>query len=255
MALSPEQEVLLLSRASRVGNIGHNQGHWSPVYTAVQLALNTGMRHSEVRRLRWQDVDLAKRLLRVGESKTKAGAGRYIPLNRPVWAALETWAARFPDRRPGQFVFPACANGKIDAARPISNWRSAWRNLTRSIECPACGHLEPPASHCRNEECRLDIREIKSPIATLRFHDLRHTAATKMLENGVPYATMAQILGWSATTAVRMAKRYGHIRPEAQRRALDVIATEDFRSGVHQIGNQVAALVESPSQKSLKPLL
>jgi hypothetical protein len=46
-----------------------------------------------------------------------------------------------------------------------------------------------------------------------------------MLENGVPIATVAQVLGWSASTAIRMAKRYGHIRPEAQRQALEGIAT------------------------------
>jgi integrase len=69
------------------------------------------------------------------------------------------------------------------------------------------------------------MRGIISPLAGLRFHDLRHSAATKMLENGVPIATVAQVLGWSASTAVRMAKRYGHIRPEAQRQALESIAT------------------------------
>jgi hypothetical protein len=46
-----------------------------------------------------------------------------------------------------------------------------------------------------------------------------------MLENGIPIATVAQVLGWSASTAIRMAKRYGHIRPEAQRQALESIAT------------------------------
>jgi hypothetical protein len=45
-----------------------------------------------------------------------------------------------------------------------------------------------------------------------------------MLEKGVPIATVAQVLGWSASTAIRMAKRYGHIRPEAQRLALESIA-------------------------------
>jgi len=69
------------------------------------------------------------------------------------------------------------------------------------------------------------MRGIISPLAGLRFHDLRHSAATKMLENGVPIATVAQVLGWSASTAIRMAKRYGHIRPEAQRQALESIAT------------------------------
>lgn len=82
----------------------------------------------------------------------------------------------------------------------------------------------------------------------LRFHDLRHSAAAKMVENGVPIAIVAQVLGWSASTAMRMAKRYGHIRPEAQRQALESIATAlpgsipgkkeaYFRGDVHQIGN------------------
>ncbi len=96
------------------------------------------------------------------------------------------------------------------------------------------------------------MRGIISPLAGLRFHDLRHSAATKMLENGVPIATVAQVLGWSASTAIRMAKRYGHIRPEAQRQALESIATAlpvftprklkraDFRGGSHQVPHQVA---------------
>jgi integrase len=51
----------------------------------------------------------------------------------------------------------------------------------------------------------------------LRSLDLRHTAANKLLEQETPFPVLAQILGWSASTAVRIAKRYGHIRPEVQR--------------------------------------
>ena len=94
------------------------------------------------------------------------------------------------------------------------------------------------------------MRGIISPLEGLRFHDLRHSAATKMLENDVPIATVAQVLGWSASTAIRMAKRYGHIRPEAQRRALESIATAvpsimaeeseaDSAGGSHQVPHQV----------------
>jgi integrase len=225
IALTQEEEGRLLVQASKVGNAGHNQGHWSPIYTVTQIALNTGLRHSEIRRLKWQNVDLFHRLLKVVESKTKAGAGRYVPLNGPAFAALDTWASRFPDRNPQSFVFPSCENGKIRVDRPIANWRTAWRKI-----CKDAG------------------------LSGLRFHDLRHTAATKLLENAVPYATVAQILGWSPTTAVRMAKRYGHIRPEAQRRAVDAIATVDFRQGVHQIDNQITGLLELPSTNSLKQL-
>jgi integrase len=56
-----------------------------------------------------------------------------------------------------------------------------------------------------------------------RFHDLRHTAVTRLLEAGIPYPVVASIMGWSAATAIRMAKRYGHIGNEALRTAADVL--------------------------------
>jgi hypothetical protein len=69
--------------------------------------------------------------------------------------------------------------------------------------------------------------------------------ATKLLENGTAFAVVAQILGWSASTAVRMAKRYGHIRPEVQRQALEGTATTEIPVGVHQIVHQPPLAVES----------
>lgn len=114
------------------------------------------------------------------------------------------------------FLFPACENGRVDPERPISNWRTAWRRACR-----------------------------EAGLTGLRFHDLRHTAATKLLEEGTPVAIVAHILGWSASTAVRMAKRYGHIRPEVQRQALDAVATADIRLGVNQIVHQVENTIES----------
>jgi hypothetical protein len=47
------------------------------------------------------------------------------------------------------------------------------------------------------------------PLAA-RFHDLRHTAVTRMLNAGIPIAKVARIVGWSPATMVRMAARYGH---------------------------------------------
>lgn len=221
-ALLPDQEILLVKAASA---LGQHQGWWSPIYVVTLLGLNTGLRHSEIRQLRWEEVDLSNRLLRVARSKTEAGTGRFVPLNRPAWAALEMWASRFPNSGPNDFVFPACENGHVDASRPVSNWRTAWKHI-----CQRAGLLG------------------------LRFHDLRHTAATKLLESGVPFAVVAQLLGWSPATAIRMSKRYGHIRPEAQRRAMDAIASVQCQTGVHQLDNQVRGLVESSPGNSLKPL-
>lgn len=212
-ALSREEEKRLLECASV---IGRHFGNWTPLYTVTTLGLNTGMRHKEIRTLKWKNLDLANRVLRVGESKTEAGKGRPVPLTQPAWAALDMWASRFPDRKPDHFVFPACENGRIDPERSIANWRTAWRRACR-----------------------------EAGLNGLRFHDLRHTAATKLLEEGTPIAVVAHILGWSASTAVRMSKRYGHIRPEVQRPALDAIATAEIRPDVNQIVHQVENALES----------
>jgi hypothetical protein len=45
-----------------------------------------------------------------------------------------------------------------------------------------------------------------------------------MLEAGVPFSVVSEIMGWSASTAVRMAKRYGHIGHTARREAVDKLA-------------------------------
>ena len=79
----------------------------------------------------------------------------------------------------------------------------------------------------------------------LRFHDLRYTAATKLLEQRTPFAVVAQILGWSARTAVCMAKRHGHTRPDVQRQALDAVATAEILRGMNQIVYQAESTVQS----------
>lgn len=126
------------------------------------LALNTGMRHKEIRTLRWKDIDLVSRVLRVAESKTRAGEGRPIPLTQPAWAALCYWAERFPGRRSEHFVFPSCENGTVDPTQGIVNWRTAWRRVTRNVQCPACGEIQSPRKICRNVECRVKIEGIKN---------------------------------------------------------------------------------------------
>jgi integrase len=65
------------------------------IYTVTVLGLNTGLRHSEVRKLRWADIDLEKRVLVLGRTKTEAGSGRPVRLTDPASATLNMWASRF----------------------------------------------------------------------------------------------------------------------------------------------------------------
>jgi hypothetical protein len=56
-----------------------------------------------------------------------------------------------------------------------------------------------------------------------------------MLEAGVPFATVAVIMGWSPAATVRMAKRYGHIGQTAQRQAVGAINDINFDAGARII--------------------
>lgn len=57
----------------------------------------------------------------------------------------------------------------------------------------------------------------------MRFHDLRHTAVTRMLRAGTPLTTVAAIVGWSPSTMYLMAKRYAHILQPEMRKAVSIL--------------------------------
>lgn len=159
-AISPDQEAKLLKAASEARYSD------SSLYPIVVLALNTAMRSNEIKTLRWSQIDLVQRSLVVGKSKTEAGSGRLIPLNQSAVAALVTWASRTPEASPEHFVFPACENHKTEPSRPVTSFRTAWRNATKSAGIPG-----------------------------LRFHDLRHTAITKLAESMASEQTIMAIAG------------------------------------------------------------
>ena len=195
-ALAPADEKRLLD--------GCADSRSRSLLPAVLLALNTGMRYSELRLLRWEQIDLERRTVRVGKSKTEAGTGRVIPLNDKATKVLKFWADQFPDGKPEHFTFPSERYGAggddfeptvldVDPETPIGSWKEAWESAKRKAS------------------------------VVVRFHDLRHTCVTRMLEGGVPLSVVASILGWSPATTARMAKRYGHIGQVAMRQAVEVL--------------------------------
>jgi integrase len=198
-AITPDEEAALLkacaTRRSRSLPVG------------VTVGLNTGMRLGEVRLLRWSQLDFIRETITVGKSKTAAGKGRVIPMTKPLLKCLVTWARNFPDRKPEHYVFPYERYGAAgddlvpcvydtDPTKPIGSWKNGWTGARRdaSVQC--------------------------------RFHDFRHTAATRMLEAQppIPFQVVVDIMGWSPATAIRMAKRYGHIGQESLRNAVNSIA-------------------------------
>lgn len=61
-------------------------------------------------------------------------------------------------------------------------------------------------------------------LSTFRFHDLRHTAVSRMITAGQPLPIIATVVGWCLSTVVDMAERYGHFEQDALRRAVQAIA-------------------------------
>lgn len=102
------------------------------------------------------------------------------------------------------------------------------------------------------------MHSIKSPLARLRFHDLRHTAITKLSDGQGSDQTIMLIAGHVSR---QMLEHYSHIRLAAKRVALDSIATPlpglpggkqpVFEGDVHQNGNQT----EVPQNGSGRKLL
>jgi integrase len=183
------------------------------------------MRAGEIRGLRWQAVDLIERTITVRRNTTKTDAGeRVIPLNADAWTVILELRKRAKllfgaEPQPDWYVFPhAPGFTRPDPTRPMSGWRTAWRQLTRTIQCPACGQLQQPADTCRNEKCKADMRGLRSPLHGLRFHDLRHHAITELAESQTSDQTIMSIAGH---VSPKMLAHYSHIRMEAKRKALD----------------------------------
>jgi integrase len=216
-AMAHEEKARLLRLAAA-------RPEWQVVRCAATLALNTTMRGCELKGLRWREVNLIDRMLTVRRSKTDAGE-RVIPLNIEAMAAiLELYkrAQALGAVEVNHYVFPACENDKLDPTRPQTTWRTAWRKLTSAVQCPACGVLQNPADKCFDEKCEADIREIKSPLARLRFHDLRHHAITELAESQASDQTVMAIAGH---VSPKMLAHYSHVRLDAKRRALDDLSS------------------------------
>ncbi|MCU1300242.1 MAG: hypothetical protein JWQ87_526 [Candidatus Sulfotelmatobacter sp.] len=248
-ALTSEEEAALLSACllSRSRSL----------HPAVMLALNTGMRYGEIRLLRWKQLDFTAKMLTVGKSKTRTGTGRVVPLNARILNILEMWATQFPDRGSDDYLFPfeKCgARGQEDSfgftasvifygtdpTRPIGDWKEAWEKARERAAVILRGDSEETNKRRQNTESNKSAMKQKNELIEskfkpeslkCRFHDLRHTAVTRLLEAGIPYHVVASMMGWSAATAIRMAKRYGHIGSRALREAADVLGRFEIPVG------------------------
>ncbi len=221
-AISTEEETALLQACGKSRS--------RSLVPFVTLAIETGARYGVIRTLQWGSVDFENRCLKWGKDKTAAGTGRIVPLSQRAVAALSFWATHFPDRKPEHYVFPAERYGAggdafspkayhVDPSKPIGDIKEAWEAARLRA-----------ARILKGETEEADSEEKIAPLAC-RFHDLRHTAVSRMLNAGIPIAKVAKIVGWSPATMVRMAARYGHFSLNELRDAVESINGAGIEAG------------------------
>jgi integrase len=215
-ALSYEEKLHLLRVAAA-------RPEWQNAAWAASLALNTTMRGCEIKQLCWRDIDMIERTLAVRKSKTEAGE-RMIPLNADAWdvvVALYRRSQAFGATQARHYLFPTCETAQVDPTQPQKSWRTSWRHLTRVVSCPVCKRLQNPADECSDDTCGTPIKGLKSPLAGLRFHDLRHHAITELAESQASDSTVMSIAGH---VSPKMLAHYSHVRIQAKRSALDSLS-------------------------------
>jgi len=152
----------------------------------VVLALTTAARAGELLGLTWPDVNLER--ARAVARDTKNGETRVLPLHGPALEILRRRSkARAAD---SDLVFP-------HKNKDAHQWYS--RPFRAAVE--------------------------KAEIPDFRFHDLRHTAATYLLESGATLAELAGILGHKS---LAMVKRYAHVSEEHASSVVERMTTKVF---------------------------
>ncbi len=180
-------EVLTLVRARATSDF---------VVTLHLLIAYTGMRRGEARRLRWADVDLARRRVTVRslkQSRSEAETFREVDLHPDLAAALTEYRVSRPR---GQFVL-----SRLGAPGPLTVAEIAH-------------HYRQPLRGTRWE------REIGGGRrrVVVRPHLMRHSFASCLAAAGVDQRVIDRFVG-HVTAA--MARHYQHVAPAARRSAVE----------------------------------
>lgn len=156
----------------------------------VSIALETGMRSSEITHLRRSQIDLDRRIVRLLE--TKNTMPRTVPLSK-VSVELFREALNHPARPTDTDLIFFGEPGRDGKRRPYE-FNPVWLNIKRN-----------------------------QGLSDVRFHDLRHEAVSRFVEAGLSDQEISAISGHKS---MQMLKRYTHLRAEDLVSRLDRISQD-----------------------------
>lgn len=151
----------------------------------VRIAIETGMRSSEISTLRHSQVDLSRRIVRLLE--TKNTLPRTVPLSIAATSLFQQ-ALNHSIRPIDTDLIFFGEPGKDGKRRPYT-FNKVWLDIKRAAGC-----------------------------ADFRFHDLRHEAVSRFVEGGLSDQEVSAISGHKS---MQMLKRYTHLRAEDSVAKLD----------------------------------
>ncbi len=204
----PERHEMRVLDAEEAGRLLEAAAE-TPFYALIYLALATGARVGELLALRWRDIDLDRASLQVTRTARRI-TGKGIAYSepkthrsrRPIALSPETVRVLQEHRR-------AQAEGRLELG-------SAYADNGLVFASPTGHPLDD--SNLRRAFGRI-VADAGLP--RLRFHDMRHTAATLMLQAGVHPNVVSERLG-HATVAITL-DTHSHVLPNLQRDAAEAM--------------------------------
>jgi len=173
----------------------------------IELALNTGCRKQELLGLKWSDVDLSTRLLRLNE--TKAGEWQTVPINEEARQVILRRQKRRDEVCPDSpyVFFHEVKRGDVEMGGRVQDLKNSFK--------AACKH---------------------AGIEDFRIHDLRHTFASWLVMDGVPLFDVSRLLRHSS---IRMTEKYAHLAPDHLHQA---VAGRGFSAHFQHTENSLKAV-------------
>lgn len=185
--------------------------HGHPMEAMFKLALATGMRRGELMGLKWQDINLAAGTLQIRRILTR------VPSKMPGKGFVESEPKTQKSRRSIVIASLALEALKRHREKQLEAKAKAGRLWQEHdyVFCTSIGtHLNPTTDMLEPLQALLE----KAGLPHIRFHDLRHSAATLLLSQGVHPKVVQELLGHS-TISMTM-DVYSHVLPSIHQEAI-----------------------------------